>query len=71
MQLPLTNTPLVCPMLLTKTAYGAYETPWQTGESTTAIYWCLATMQVAGPDEQLAHPKQCREGRGCFQKEEI
>ena len=69
MELPLTTTTNVCPMLRTKTAYGTYETPWQKGESTTAVYWCLETMGVAGPDEALAHPKQCQQGRGCYKKD--
>jgi hypothetical protein len=71
MELPLTKSTAVCPMLRTKTAYGTYDVPWQEGASTTAVYWCLETMATAGPDEQLAHPHECREGRGCFRKEEI
>jgi len=71
MELPLTNTPAVCPMLRTKTAYGTYSTDWREGDSTTAVYWCLATMGVAGPDEGLATPRECIEGRGCFRKEGI
>lgn len=41
---------------------------WQYGHSMTAAYWCLATMESVGPDEQFAHAQQCREGRGCFEK---
>ena len=29
--------------------------------------WCEATMQVLGPDRQLAHPEDCRKGRECFE----
>jgi hypothetical protein len=69
MELPLTKTPVVCPMLRTKSSYGTYETVWRQGESSTAVYWCLETMGVAGPDEELVHPKECRATRGCFKKD--
>jgi len=64
--------PAVCTMLRTKTAFGSFSletdpVPWQAGESTTAVFWCLKTMQTAGPDDGLAHPTACRGGRGCFQ----
>jgi hypothetical protein len=69
-----TETPKVCKMLRTKRAFGLYEdddhAPWETGESTTAVYWCLGTMQTAGPDDMLVHPHDCREGRGCYQSRE-
>ena len=55
-------------------AFGLYEgddvEPWETGASTTAVYWCVSTMQTAGPDDQLAHPDNCREGRRCYQARE-
>ena len=65
--------PVVCRRLRTKTAFGALiadssmePAPWQTGFSTTAVYWCLATMEGTGPDDRLAHPQRCCEGRECF-----
>ena len=39
---------------------------WRAGESTTAAYWCLCTMESAGPDDDFAHAKKCRAGRRCF-----
>src|SRR5437868_1958520 len=49
--------PVVCRLLRTKTAFGSFAdtgaAPWQAGESTTAVFWCLATMQTAGPDHGL------------------
>lgn len=60
-------------MLRTKTAFGSYgpdAEPWDTGESTTAVYWCLMTMQTAGPDEQFCHPATCRAGRACYQPDD-
>jgi hypothetical protein len=64
---------VVCRRLRTKTAFGTLVTdcsleaaPWDTGASTTAVYWCLGTMASAGPDDGLAHPHACHEGRSCF-----
>jgi hypothetical protein len=42
---------------------------WTDGESTTAVYWCLGTMETAGPDDVMCHPSTCRAGRQCFQAE--
>jgi len=63
--------PAVCRMLRTKNAFTNYGddsevAPWQLGESTTAAYWCLKTMQHAGPDDGYAHPHHCLAGRGCY-----
>lgn len=61
--------PMVCRSLRTKNAFGALMTDapdWREGESTTAAYWCLQTMEAAGPDEDFAHARKCREGRRCF-----
>jgi len=64
------EVPTVCRLLRTKTYFGSFgdsdTPPWQAGQSTTAVFWCLATMQSAGPDEALAHPGSCRAGRDCF-----
>lgn len=65
------SIPAVCRMLRTKTAFGFYEgddqvEAWELGHSTTAVYWCLSTMQTAGPDEQYAHPDACQCGRVCY-----
>ena len=61
--------PRVCRLLRTKTAFGTTDAghDWQAGGSTTAVYWCLGTMQTAGPDDGLAHPHDCHEGRRCFE----
>ncbi|MBI3450222.1 MAG: hypothetical protein HY049_15065 [Acidobacteria bacterium] len=58
----------VCAMLRTKTAFGTFDAghDWQSGTSSTAAYWCLATMLTSGPDDALAHAHACREGRRCF-----
>ena len=66
--------PTVCRLLRTKHAFGTFAEgdfdPWQTGESTTAVFWCLATMQTCGPDDSFAHPTRCQTGRECYQTED-
>jgi len=62
----------VCRLLRTKTAFGTMsfeDEDWRDGESTTAVYWCLSTMETAGPDDALCHPSACRAGRSCFRAE--
>jgi hypothetical protein len=62
------DLPEVCRCLRTKTAFGTsigYR-PWQRGESSTAVYWCLNTMGSAGPDDGFVHPHRCRLGRMCY-----
>jgi hypothetical protein len=71
--LPTIAAPAVCKMLRTKNAYSRSNErdpnvkPWQFGESTTAAFWCLKTMQPAGPDDHYAHPSVCLNGRACYQ----
>jgi hypothetical protein len=63
------SLPVVCRSLRTKTAFGTLEEgarDWRYGESTTAVYWCLRTMEAAGPDDGFVHATRCREGRTCF-----
>lgn len=65
------DAPEVCRLLRTKTAFGTFVGSlhsWRTGNSTTAVYWCLRTMETAGPDDGYAHPHNCREGRSCFEE---
>ena len=62
----------VCRMLRTKTAFGFLGEgagDWRDAESTTAVYWCLGTMETAGPDDVLCHPGTCRAGRACYRPE--
>lgn len=62
----------VCRLLRTKTAFGSFVGnlyAWQSGRSTTAVYWCLKTMETAGPDDLYTHPHNCRAGRHCFERE--
>lgn len=64
----------VCRLLRTKNEHplqsGDEWLPWTSGESSTATYWCLATMEAAGPDGDLAHPHVCAMKRACFEKRE-
>jgi hypothetical protein len=68
-------------LLRTKTAFGSYmieaddagdaaAPSWQDGNSTTAVFWCLRTMDTCGPDDDVAHAKSCRAGRECFRNDD-
>ncbi len=62
--------PVVCRKLRTKVAFGSPAPggqDWRLGTSTTAVYWCLRTMETWGTDGALAHPRTCRPGRSCFE----
>jgi hypothetical protein len=58
----------ICRLLRTKTAFASGEEGglWQLGASTTAAYWCLATMEPFGPDESYCHPHVCGDERACY-----
>ncbi|AUX19696.1 uncharacterized protein SOCEGT47_001480 [Sorangium cellulosum] len=61
--------PVVCRKLRTKVAFGSMHPglrDWRYGASSTAVYWCLATLETAGPDDGYAHPHCCCAGRSCF-----
>ena len=61
--------PTVCRKLRTKVAFGSPApalADWRHGTSTTAVYWCLSTMESAGPDDALVHAQDCRAGRICY-----
>jgi hypothetical protein len=62
--------PAVCQMLRTRGGIDDHfdQIDWRHGHSTTAAYWCLATMEAIGPDDHFAHAHLCREGRGCYRK---
>ena len=34
--------------------------------SSTAVFWCLKTMKMTGPDDGPVAPEVCLEGRSCF-----
>jgi hypothetical protein len=72
--LPNDTTAPVCRMLRTKNSFASYggidDIPWQEGESSTAVFWCLGTMETAGPDDGYAHPTACRAGRTCYRAAE-
>ncbi len=61
--------PDVCRLLRTKTSYGVGErgAVWKLGESTTASYWCLGTMEAFGVDDDYCHPQTCVRGRSCWE----
>jgi len=60
--------PVVCRFLRTKMSFGSmvHAGPdWRTGQSTTAVYWCLRTMEPMGVDDNYVHPEVCQPGRQC------
>jgi hypothetical protein len=62
--------PVVCRKLRTKAAFGTLEGmthDWREGASSTAVYWCLRTMETWGTDDRPAHAADCRAGRACFE----
>ena len=34
--------------------------------SATAVFWCLKTMKMVGPDDSSVDPRACVPGRSCF-----
>lgn len=64
---------LLCRKLRSKLAFSAMET--SDGEPLsaigaldgTAVYWCLSTMECAGPDGAIAHSSDCHADRACYQ----
>ena len=63
-----------CKHLRTKHAYMPEpDNPeaWRSGESSTAQYWCLCTMNTAGPDHQFVAPEACHAQRSCFVSVEL
>jgi len=63
---------LVCRKLRSKLAFSAVESSEGEHISTldalngTAVFWCVSTMECAGPDGGLAHQSLCRADRGCY-----
>jgi hypothetical protein len=61
---------MVCRKLRTKTGFGTLEglaRDWREGSSSTAVFWCLRTMETWGTDQRPAHASTCRRGRECFE----
>jgi hypothetical protein len=63
----------VCRKLRTKMAFLPLRNEdgealcWHKGDGGTAVYWCLRTMECAGPDGSLVHGSLCGEERSCFE----
>lgn len=63
--------PLVCRRLRSKGTPGyRYEevVGWDTGFVSTATFWCVATGESVGPDDDLVHPHSCGGARACFRE---
>lgn len=61
-----------CALLRTK---GMYLPPNPSADSVapegsaTAVFWCLKTMKMTGPDEGFVAPEACVAGRSCWRAE--
>jgi len=66
-RIPEEGIPGFCIHLRTKRYYyGSIDQVLEVADlSTTAQFWCLRTMQVVGPDEEVVSPRTCRAGRSC------
>jgi hypothetical protein len=64
--------PVLCKFLRCKSAYGAIvdNEAWQHGTSDTEAYWCLATMEAFGPDDNYVHATVCKGARSCCRVDE-
>lgn len=62
--------PRVCRLLKTRRTLGSVVdgkvVPWEAGEDPTAAYWCIASSGPVGPDDGIAHPHACLDGRACY-----
>jgi hypothetical protein len=61
------ETPPICKWLRAKT-HGVHGDPsalHALRDDASAIFWCLLTMSPAGPDDGLAHVRDCGESRIC------
>ena len=62
-----------CRKLRSKMAFLALRTAdneplyWQRGDGGTSVYWCLRTMESAGPDGGLCHATLCGRDRPCYE----
>jgi hypothetical protein len=65
--------PVICRQLRSKGAWVRYGEPvtWEAGYISTAIFWCLGTADVIGPDDGFVHPHVCVKGRACFRDKRL
>jgi len=64
------DKPLPCIHLRRKSMYivqaQSEDNPLYTNDMAEP-HWCLKTMGIYGPDGDLVDPKECREGRECYE----
>jgi hypothetical protein len=58
----------VCKHLCTKSMYTAEERGSRAllEPSDTAVFWCNKTGGAMGPDQDIAGPRECGDGRSCY-----
>ena len=68
---PGAGSPAICSHLRTK---GMYLPPNPLADgvtpegSATAVFWCLGTMKMTGPDDGFVAPEACVAGRSCYKQ---
>ena len=58
----------VCRRIRSKGAgviYGS-RVQFDNGFYSSAVFWCLATVEPVGPDDGIVHPHACTSERSCF-----
>jgi hypothetical protein len=68
---PDSKPPCVCRRLRSKGTPGIrYDAAvaWDSGFVSTATFWCVATGDSVGPDDDLVHPHACGATRLCFRE---
>ena len=62
------RTAEVCRLLRSKGMYLPREdADLEVEVSSTAVFWCLRSMSVIGPDDGPVAPEDCRRGRSCHE----
>ena len=56
----------VCQYLRSKEMFYAEDPVHALTHSGSGIFWCIHTQNCLGPDGQVAEPRACQPGRGCY-----
>jgi hypothetical protein len=56
----------LCQHLRSKEMFYAEDSVHALLHSGSGVYWCIHTQNCLGPDGQVAEPRACQPGRGCY-----
>lgn len=63
---------MLCRHLRTKKMYLSFDEEPDYSASTTAVFWCMRTLSVVGPDDAQACAEDCcRPGRACYENDRV